>query len=67
MVHHHLHHTVEASQWLKKAVRHIDSLGQTTGSTAGQSSVSWNDLLELKLLRHEAETLIRGSGQERGS
>ena len=50
MAHHRLGHHEEAKKWLDKAVREADQ---------GTADLPWNRRLTLKLLREEAEALLR--------
>jgi tetratricopeptide (TPR) repeat protein len=50
MAEHRLGHADQAKQWLQKAVKAIDQL---------PSSLSWDQRLELRLLREEAEAVLK--------
>jgi len=59
MAHHRLGHGEEAKTWLDKAVTSTEkALGERTQGTA---DVPWNRRLTLKLLRDEAEALLKSA------
>jgi tetratricopeptide (TPR) repeat protein len=72
MSHHRLGYTDEARHWLDKAMQGTDealkspaeSLGKS-GNSDGVISPNWNRRLTVRLLRREAEQLIRGPGTKR--
>jgi tetratricopeptide (TPR) repeat protein len=58
MAHHHLGHADEARSWLRKAGEWLDQeLPKPSG--VGGSWLSWDQRVELQLLRREAEALIQ--------
>ena len=60
MAHHDLGSPAEARSWLDKAVAWLDQeLAKPPAGQPGSSTLSWNQRLELMLLRHEAELLIK--------
>jgi tetratricopeptide (TPR) repeat protein/serine/threonine protein kinase len=56
MAQHRLGHRAEATSWLEKAVRAIDTTAAVTAPDA--TANIWNRVLTLKLLRREAEELL---------
>ena len=61
MAHHDLGHADEARAWLGKAAGWIDQeLAKPSSESPGGSGLSWDQRLELPLLRQEAEALIKG-------
>jgi tetratricopeptide (TPR) repeat protein len=59
MTHHHLGQTEQARKWLDISVAEIDkAFGDHANGTA---RMSWNRRTTLKLLKHEAESLITGN------
>jgi tetratricopeptide (TPR) repeat protein len=60
MAHHRLGHAGEAAKWLGKAVRWIDSETQKDRNGLAAAALPWDQRLELKLLRSEAEALLHG-------
>jgi WD40 repeat protein/serine/threonine protein kinase/tetratricopeptide (TPR) repeat protein len=64
MAHHQLGQTVEARTWLDKAAAWMDEATQKKPIGAlNFSAVSWNQRLELQLLRREAEALVKDKPQ----
>jgi len=61
MAHHKLGHDAEAKQWLDKAVGWLDNVMRRHDDGTG-ARLSWNRRLTLKLLRQEAEALVKPSG-----
>jgi tetratricopeptide (TPR) repeat protein len=60
MTHHHLGHTAEAKQRLKKAVAQIKKAETAEESPSwGEGPPSWGERLIHRLLREEAETLLK--------
>jgi hypothetical protein len=61
MVHHRLGHTEEAIKWLAKAQQEMDQRTQEKAKdgTAAADPLPWDQRLELKLIRAEAEGLIK--------
>jgi hypothetical protein len=61
MAHHRLGHADEAKRWLDKAGKWIDeNTKEKPKDGAAGPSLSWDQGLELKLIRQEAEELITG-------
>jgi tetratricopeptide (TPR) repeat protein len=61
MVHHDLGHADEARAWLGKAAGWIDQeLAKPSRESPGGSGLSWDQRLQLPLLREQAEVLIKG-------
>jgi WD40 repeat protein/tetratricopeptide (TPR) repeat protein len=60
MAHHQLDHADDARGWLAEAARRHDALLRRQAVALPENKLGWDDLLELELLRREAETLIKG-------
>jgi tetratricopeptide (TPR) repeat protein len=60
MAHHRLGHAAEAKQWLAKAVQWIEKASNPKPDKAAGTPLPWDQRLELKVLRREAEELILG-------
>jgi hypothetical protein len=58
--HHHLGHAEEARRWLEKAVRWLDQADWFRPPDVGVSP-TWPERLEARLLRREAEALVKGA------
>jgi hypothetical protein len=68
MAHHRLAHTDEANKWLGKAAEWIEQANQKKRHDPDDFSWddvhhSWQDRLELQILRREAEALIKGQAE----
>jgi tetratricopeptide (TPR) repeat protein len=60
MAHHRLDHPEEAARWLEKTVNWVEeNKGQNAKAETEPSTLAWDDRLELRILRKEAESLIR--------
>jgi WD40 repeat protein/tetratricopeptide (TPR) repeat protein len=58
---HHRGHTVEARRWLDRATAWLDpKAGAATRQTCDRDALPWVELLELRLLRREAEAVLQG-------
>ena len=61
MARHRLGHTKEARRWLDQAARHIDQITQARPEDLpSESRPDWRTRLYHRVLRREAEELIRG-------
>jgi tetratricopeptide (TPR) repeat protein len=60
MAHHRLGHADEAKKWLSKAVQWFDPVTLDGPKKPAVAALSWEQRLELKLLRAEAEALLHG-------
>jgi tetratricopeptide (TPR) repeat protein len=66
MAHHRLGHLEEGRKWLNKAVQAINqSLQKNPANGSVRPALSWEDRLELELVRREAETLFKANSGER--
>jgi tetratricopeptide (TPR) repeat protein len=61
MAHHRLGHIDEARRWLQKAVDWIEE-AEARAPEGQEDPLSWENRLELKLFRREAESLLGGGG-----
>src|SRR5262249_13748225 len=62
MAHHRQGQAAEAAKWLDMAVQWLDkSTPEAPKDSREHIPVSWDRWLQLQLLRHEAEALIRGT------
>jgi tetratricopeptide (TPR) repeat protein len=64
MAHSRLQHAEEARKWMRKAISKIDASEQKKAAgEAASEPVPWNRRLTLRLLRTEAENLMKGQRQ----
>jgi hypothetical protein len=49
----------EARKWLNKALAHLDRIEEEGAKEGAKASLPWNARLEMRLLRREAEALIK--------
>ena len=62
MAHHRLAKKDEAGKWLQKAVQWLDQANKVNpGSVPGGPEFSWEIQMEFRILRCEAETLLKGT------
>jgi WD40 repeat protein/Flp pilus assembly protein TadD len=65
MAHQRLGHTKEARQWLARAVQWLDqNASAKPEGTDARPTLSWEQRLELRLLREEAEPLVNRKGPQ---
>jgi tetratricopeptide (TPR) repeat protein len=64
MAHQRLGHSEQAREWLARAVREIDQLSAKDATNADPDR--WNQRVIIRLLRREAEALVKGTGPPGG-